>query len=829
MAGAVRAGTCEEAALDGDVAWSGLKHDSFDPAWRTPFGAVPAGEGTVTLRLRTCRDDVTDVRLRLWDDVADVAEHLAMTHMEDDEDAELGPVSYWELELEIPAEPTRLFYYFAVQDGGATAWYQDDDTALYGGGTGEPTGTEDTGQSWQITVYDGEARWSDRLEGAVVYQVLPDRFRNGDPDNDPTRDPESEDYYYGETPLLLDWTDDLAADADPQCTGDDTERAVCFYGGDLQGVLDELDYLESLGVDLLYLNPIFTAPTNHRYDPQDLFSIDPDLGDLDLFQELVEACEARGIGIMLDGVFNHMSADSAWFDHYSRFDAELTRTGAEPGTNDGSGACESESSPYRDWFYFDPEENVARYNDGTVAWCPHGDDGGSTYQGWAGYYHIPKLNAEIQGVRDLVFDAGSDSAAVYWLDQGAAGWRLDVPNEMDGGLGDENDLPFWEDFRAALREVDPDAAIVGEYWGDASRGLAGDEWDGVMNYRFSSALLDWVFDECSGDGCAPCTELNCEGDAFSDSEHHSGRQMGEINAIGEGLLNARLLSILEDYPPPVWTRAWNLLGSHDTNRILFLLRKISGEDEELARRKLEFLALFQYTWPGAPTLYYGDEVGLDPDAGWDGSTWKADPYNRAPYPWEDEGLDPDEELLDHYQSLASLRERCPVLDTGTVEVVHYDDDARVFSFLRYDEDDERDPALAIFNRSWEGDEAASTVAIPVPEAVAHVLAEGSCWEDALAGTQATVRNGTLAVADIPHLGAAVMVPSAEPCSDTDPPEETGEPDQDPADETDPTDTSEPETTSRECGCTGTPTLAAPGLAMLAALAGARRRRADSSG
>ncbi len=799
---------CDEAAIDGDVLWAGLKHDSFEAAYRAPFGAVPAGSGSVILRLRTCTDDLTGARVRVWDEVAASEVWSEMTLEEDGEEPDVGPMSFWELELPVPSSAGRLFYLFEASDGSAVVGYQDDDTVRYCGGTGEPVSELDLSMSYQLTVYDGDAHWPDWARGALIYQILPDRFRNGDPGNDP-----SDSWLYGYPAVSLAW--DAGLDSVEQCVGGDTERAVCFYGGDLQGIIDELDHVAGLGVDALYLNPIFTAPTNHRYDPQDLHGVDPDLGDLGTFQDLVAACDALGIRIILDGVFNHVSADSRYFDHYARWDAHGSLTSPDgPGMSDGSGACESGDSPWREAFVFDPDAHVAHYNDGETAWCPRDDPSGSTYQGWAGYYHIPKLDADSEVVQRLVYADGVDSAGPYWIEQGAAGWRLDVAPEMDGGTGAANDNEFWESFRAALRAVDSDAVVVGERWDDATQGLLGDEWDGVMDYRFQAAVVDWVFGGCSGEGCVPCSELNCDGMAFHDAQHHPGRDMGEVNRIGPGLLRARLLGILEDYPEPTWTRSWNLLGSHDVNRIAWLLAKISDDDAELAQRKLAFLTLFQHAWPGCPTVYYGDEVGVAAAAQWDGTHWVADPWNRVAFPWADQGLEPDMDLYAQLATYGALHHDHPVLARGGVQILDWDDEADLFAFARTDGDEPG--AVAVFNRRWLGGEGSQDVTLGVEGA----LDEGSCWVDALEGGESTVIDGALTVPGVSDLGAAVLVPCE--ASDTDTPDS-------PADSEAPTDSGAPsdsgEPGEKDCGCGGGGVAGVLGLLLAPLLLWRRRVRA----
>ncbi len=749
---AAHGAVCDGASLDASIQLSAVVHDSFSQTFRLPQGAVSASQGTVHIRLQTCAGDLSAVRLRVWDDRYDQETWLDMAQDLSGSDSQLGDLSYWGVDLPIPQDPTVLYYLFELNDdaGGeqALAWYVDDDTQFYGGGTGEAVERWDDSRSFQVSVYASDLEVPEWAVGAVIYQIFPDRFRNGEPSDDQ----EQEDtWFYGETPSYMDWSDwgDLPPE---ECLGADMERAVCFFGGDLLGVTEKLGYLADLGVDAIYLNPVFHSVTNHRYDPQDYFRIDQQLGGEDAFSELVAGADQLGLKLILDGVFNHMSADSQYFDLYSRYDSKGQLTSPDaPGGNDYSGACESRHSSYRDMFFIPDIGTPARFSDGSLALC----DGG-TYEAWGGYFHIPKLDSSSELVRDLFLAQGTDSVGPYWISRGISGWRLDVAAQVDGGMGVEPGNTFWEDFRAALGSVDQQALVVGEEWDDASANLLGDEWHSVTNYRFRSAVLDWMFDSCSGDGCVPCSEYNCQGDAFQDAQSNPWMS-GEINSISESLLDLRLKSIQEDYPSQAWKAAWNPLGSHDVNRILFLLQKISGDDADMARRKLIFASLFQFAYPGSPVIYYGDEVGLDAPGAWDGGTWQSDPYNRAPYPWADLGFSPDTELLSHFQLLGRMRDLFPVFRDGGVQTVLADDQARVYAFIRYG--DLQDSALVVMNRRWDGEGATQDVNLDV----ADWLDDGLCMEDIFNGAAHVVQGGELLVGGVPDLDASILVPVEGDC------------------------------------------------------------------
>src|SRR4051812_10080544 len=285
-----------------------LYHDSRDPQFRSPGGAVPAGSD-VTLRLRTAPGDLTAAQVRIWD-----------TRVETETLAPMHPTApdMWEATVHTPAQAAALYYRFIGADGSSTAYYNDDKAQDGGVGAGEGYQTD---TDYVITAYDPGFKTPDWLKGGVVYQIFPDRFNNGDPSNDKP----AGSFIYGDKTESRKWGDAPTGGSD-------------FFGGDLRGVIDKLDYLKSLGVTAIYFNPIFASPSNHRYDTTDYSKIDPALGDLDTFKELVSKAKAQGIHIILDGVFNHSSSDSVYLDKYSRYPTD--------------GAYESKSSPYFSWYTF---------------------------------------------------------------------------------------------------------------------------------------------------------------------------------------------------------------------------------------------------------------------------------------------------------------------------------------------------------------------------------------------------------------------------------------------------------------------------------------------
>lgn len=780
-----------------DIAWDGLHHDTFHTDWRSPTGAQPAGT-PIRLVLRACAGDLTAARLRIWNGRHHTETWTDLTPGTPGTDPVLGPVDLWETTLVLPTDPTVLYYFFEAQDGDTKVWFVDDDPVFQGGGYGATIDTWDDSRSFQITAYDPTLTAPAWAEGSVTYQIFPDRFRNGDPTNDPI---DGAGFSYGHTDVLLPWDSTFEG----RCAGADQERAACYTGGDLAGITEQLDYLEELGVDLLYLNPIFRSATNHRYDTLDYTVIDDELGTADDFATLVAESEARGISLLLDGVFNHVSADSVYFDYYGRWDDTGALTSPDgPGTWDGSGACESADSPYRDWFTFPAESAPGRTEAGDLVLCA--DDTGAsaaTYESWGTYFHIPKLASDRASVRALLYDA-PDSAALHWLHAGARGWRLDVSGEVDPGAGHDAENDFWEGFYSAVTTADPDALIVGEVWHDASPWMVGGEWHATMNYRLRAAILDWLFDACVPGGGCP------DGTSFEDNDSADWRESGRVDAIDTAAMALRLRSMLEDTPPPLWHVQMNLMGSHDVARQGWMLRMISSGDPAAALQKQRFAALLLYTWPGMPTLYYGDEVDLSPDSQWDGGIYQDDPYNRAPYPWPDLGGSPDTDLLDDYKALARLRHDSNALMRGDVTFLDVSSGSEVLAFARSTADD---LAVVVLNRN----PTASTVTVAVPDD------SGPALEDVRTGTVYPVTDGSVVLGSVPGLDGVVLRPTDLSPDTGSTPDTAYTPDTAAPDDRAP----ETEDASKDtgCSCSSAP-LGAPGLLALLLPVWRRRRTAS---
>lgn len=614
----------------GVIGGAPIIHDSHDDLYRLPGGAVPFGT-EVTLRLSTGAGEVSEANMRLYDLRTRTQTILPMTRVATTPEGR----DFWEVTFTAGTETTIYYYRFIFTMMGRTLYYEDDTVTDDGqyivinkGGLGDIY-TTSRDASYQIAVYDPEFYTPEWFRQGIVYQIFPDRFRDGDSSNNPS---DGSEVFYGNLPLLFHetWNEPMVDGRVTRLPDGGGHWNSDFYGGDLAGVIEKLDYLQALGVSAIYLNPIFEARSNHRYDTADFLAVDPILGTMEDFEALVAEAASRGMYIILDGVFNHMSSDSALFDRYGRYETV--------------GACESVDSPYRDWFYF-------REARGAESAMCDGEDGSMFYESWWGFDSIPKINNTLYGPR-AYFVRGQDSVARFWGEAGIGGWRLDVAGDIDDGRDPANN--YWESFRRVVRLVNSETVIIGEEWHDATPWLLGDEWDTVMNYRFRRAAIGLV-----------------RGANFVDGD-------GVIPALAPAQFDAVLRSIEEDYPPMAYEAMMNLLGSHDTSRIFFVM----NNNVDL----LKLSALLQFTLPGAPTVYYGDEIALDAPSKLDGALYQDDPYNRAPYPWADTDgdyyLPPNEDVLSFYQTLGQMYLENPALSAGTMVTLHADDMAGIYAFLR---------------------------------------------------------------------------------------------------------------------------------------------------
>ena len=416
----------------------------------------------------------------------------------------------------------------------------------------------------------------DWVQDAIFYQIFPDRFARS------SRNPSAN--------LPFE-----AWDAPPTPHG--------FKGGDLYGIAEKLDYLKDLGITALYLNPIFASASNHRYHAYDYYAVDPLLGGNEAFTELLHEAHKREIRIVLDGVFNHASRGFWQFHHVLE--------------------C-GDGSPYRDWFFFDPDRLSRRRHWGAYPSTHElralqNEDSVTAigYRGWWNLPALPKFNTNTPAVRKYLFDV-----AQHWVRLGIDGWRLDVPTEI-------NDDSFWQEFRYRVRQINPEAYIVGEIWHEAHRWLQGDQFDAIMNYDVTKPMLAFF----------PGTHLNFRV-LHQQSNYHGIQHIMDAHEFAN-----RIDHNLQLYRRDITCAQLNLLDSHDTPRFLSCA---NGDKDSL---KLGWLFMFSY--PGAPCVYYGDEIGLDGEH---------DPDCRKSFPWEENRWDTS--LLSYVKHLIALRKQNPALRGG---------------------------------------------------------------------------------------------------------------------------------------------------------------------
>lgn len=694
-------------AQDNDIYWSGLAHDSRDTLYRAPGGAVTT-DSEVLIRFRTFHNDATGVTLRTYHTGLNAEQLYEMQRVASGVACYQPDLQYscdfWQAEVDASSIGT-LYYRFIVKDGSKSVYYEDD-SDVRDGGLGAPYNPVDSRDlGFVITVYDPDfelpIRW---MQEGVVYQIFPDRFRNGDTKNDPTPDRQNDRlstdpryaYPNGEAEtntqpqydqiVRMKWGElpegycrnyqDITVEQCPKRfaqPGSSAEREQTrgreYYGGDLDGVTEKLEYLKGLGVTVIYFNPIFAAASNHRYDTRDFKVIDPYLGDLGDWKTLEHEAEKLGMRVILDGVFNHTSSDAPIFDRYHNWKSDKltlnmryqiympmvpsTVQGVGPGPVQG--ACESVDSPYRTWFRFRQPAATE-----PVVCAPYTRSGDSYYASWAGFDSLPQLS-EDPAVQNYIF-GDENSVARYWLKQGADGWRLDVMQDKS--------IPFWEGFRAQVKDVDPEAIIIGELWKkfDVLPYVQGNTADSAMNYRLRDAVLGLL---------APGS---FDGKGFP----------GSGNPIAPSDFANRLLSVREDYPDAAYYSLMNLLDSHDTERLLWTLtpgaenrqqREENAANLAEGKQRQRIAAMIQMTMPGAPTIYYGDEVGLTGDD---------DPDDRRTYPWGDaqaradgDMRSPDQNLLAYYTQLTEMRSGNDALIDGDLRFLLIDDTNNTVAYGRH--------------------------------------------------------------------------------------------------------------------------------------------------
>lgn len=615
---------------------------------------IPAEPGIhekVRLRFRTARDDAQEVCL------ISGGEALQMQKISSGE-----VFDYYETKVQLT--DTMFVYYFRIKS-------ESEELCYHRCGV-----SEHPVEYYNFRIMPGFSTpaWA---KGAVMYQIFVDRFCNGDPSNDV----EDGEYVYIGEPVckVKDWNEFPAAM--------DIRR---FHGGDLQGVLDKLDYLEELGVEVIYFNPLFVSPSNHKYDIQDYDYIDPhygviiedggevlpegekdntratkyqkrtgDIRNLEasnrLFAKLVEEMHTRGMRVILDGVFNHCGSFNKWMDRERIY---------EPQPEYEKGAYVSAQSPYRDFFhFFDEREEAWPYN--------------KNYDGWWGHDTLPKLNYEDSPMlEEYILNIGKKWVSPPY---NADGWRLDVAADL--GYSNEYNHIFWENFRKAVKSANPQALILAEHYGDPGEWLQGDEWDSVMNYDAFMEPLTWF---------------------LTGMEKHSDERRTDLWGNADNFVNT-MNHFMASMLTPSLQVAMNELSNHDHSRFLTRTNHIVGRVAQLGSKAAEEginLAVMreavavQMTWVGAPTVYYGDEAGVC------GFT---DPDSRRIYPWGQE----NRELVEFHKEMIRIHKREKPLRTGSLKMLSWS--SNVLAYARFQEGEQ---IIVVLNNSKELKE----VTIPVWQA-----------------------------------------------------------------------------------------------------------------
>ena len=684
---------------------AGFYHNTFDPFYRSSEGATP--EGTqVTLRFRTLHSTgVYGVNLRayLFDTGSGNTTGPVDTNMPFEQNITINGTEYdvWKVTATMPATPAVYYYKFHITKASTSGFYSDDYIDDYDNLNKNGTGTASDGEpfnSFQITVYDPNFTTPAWMANANVYQIFPDRFRNGDPTNDYCVNGSTAGCpsFYGAAPsntiAVRSWNTQLC-DPYNQSLSCYNNFGSIFYGGDLLGIQNELDYAQKLGFDTIYLTPIFEASSNHRYDTDDYLNVDPALGGNAAFTSLINEMNHRGMRVILDGVFNHASSDSTYFNRYNRFP--------------DVGACQSLSSPYRTWFHF---------NDNNVP-CTSAD-----YPGWAGFDSLPSFDHTQTAVQNFFYADPANSVMAKWYTAGASGWRFDVAPDPNFPHA------WWVNTRQTAKTYKSDGPLIGEIWPNASQWLAGDQLDSTMNYRFrrnvtgfARGQYGWVDDNDNGnDSIIPLTPSQFD------------------------IANRALR---DDYPPQSTAAMLNLIDSHDTNRALYVLTEEGDDGLVQAKQRLELAALFQFTYIGAPMVFYGDEAAINAPSLHNGSNGPVgDPYTRAPYPWTDQPGDPsvygppDQSVIAFYTKLAHLRKQYSALESGTFVMLLTGDTqeaataANTYAYARVGTNQ---TAIVALNNG-------SSTNSPVINVGAY-YPDGATLQDALSGATYNVSGGNVAL------------------------------------------------------------------------------------
>lgn len=576
-----------------------IEHNSREKFYRRPFGAVECG---------------TEIRFRISASGIGIPNAVRLVYKRDAKEEirvdmaylfNLGDLCIYSVKVKMPDEVGLIWYYFEIETSQGIVYYGNNSKNL--GGMGEVS-FQKPERSFQITVYDKEYKTPDWFKECVAYQIFVDRFCNGNEDGS---------FLGNRTDIIKrEWGDTPFYKAE-QFGGE--YKANDFFGGNLKGVIKKLPYLKELGVSVIYLNPIFSAYSNHKYDTGSYEMIDPMFGDEADFKELCKKAKELGIRIILDGVFNHTGSDSQYFN--------------KNGTYDSVGAYQSQESPYYNWYRFMNWPNV--------------------YESWWGMTTLPQVEEHSEDYRKYIL-SGENAIVKRWLKNGASGWRLDVVDELPGF--------FVKELRENVKAADEDAVIIGEVWEDASNKSAygerreyflGKELDSVMNYPMRNALIDVVLGRI-------------EASEFDD----------RLMSIKENYPPQAYYSLLNMVSSHDVERVLTLMGGvpsrHEVDKEYQSRFKLDGYGLEVAWDRATLILGLQMTLPGVPCIYYGDEIGMQ---------GYGDPFCRQCYPWgrEDE-LDPTGKLRERYRNMISLRNSSKAFSIGDFESVYKI--GHVYAFLR---------------------------------------------------------------------------------------------------------------------------------------------------
>ena len=599
-------------------------YDSRNSLYRSHLGAVPAGE-SLRLRLLLHKDACVDTAfLRIVNDADNSLSEIPMTAAEWQGD-------YQFFDCEITTAEGLYWYDFRYTSAHGEFFVVKSENSL---GVVSQTPAD----RFQLTVYQKNFATPDWLKGGLIYQIFPDRFYNS---GTPKKDVPNDRF------ICNDWSaiPEHRQNNGPCSLGND------YYGGDLCGIIQKLPYLKDLGVNCVYLNPIFEAHSNHRYNTANYEKIDMLLGDEQDLVNLCKEAEKHGIKIILDGVFSHTGDDSIYFNRTGRYGE--------------GGAYRYPNSPYREWFKF------YDYPDG--------------YDAWWGVKTLPETNEDNESFTEYI--TGKNGILRKYLKMGIGGWRLDVADELPD--------KFLDKLREAVKAENPDAYILGEVWEDASnkisygarrKFLRGSQLDSVMNYPFANAILNFV--------------KHGGGDVLSETVH----------------------TVLENYPKCSVDTLMNHLGTHDTARMLTILgkkdsfignrdwqahQKLSDFEYNQGVKRLKAAAVIQYTLPGVPSLFYGDEAGVQ---------GYGDPFCRATYPWGNENAD----LVDFYKTLGSVRKDCKAFIDGDFYTVFANANA-----IAYTRTNAKGTAFIAVNRGSEA------VSIEIPDQFKNAKTFGCANKDGI--------------------------------------------------------------------------------------------------